>query len=41
MPDKRARVEIPYNGNAVAFEKFLRGFGGAPIRGKRRELADD
>jgi len=41
MPDKRARVEIPYNRDAVAFEKFLRGFGGAPIRGERCEFAYD
>src|SRR4029077_10889403 len=41
MPHKRARVEVPYNRDAVAFEKFLRGFGGAPIRGERCEFAYD
>src|SRR3984957_10738861 len=41
MPDKRPRVEVPYHRNAVAFEKFLRGFGGAPIRGERCEFAYD
>jgi hypothetical protein len=41
VPDKRARVEVPTDGDAVALEKFLRGFGGAPIRRKRRKLADD
>ena len=34
MAYESARVEVPYNGNAVAFEKFLRRFGGAPIRRK-------
>src|ERR1700748_1140992 len=41
MPDKRARVEVTYNRDAVAFEKFLRAFGGAPIRGERCEFAYD
>ena len=41
VPDKRARVEIPDDGNAVTLEKFLRGFAGAPIRRERGKFAHD
>jgi hypothetical protein len=41
MPHQRARVEIPDDRDAVAFEVLLRGFGGAVVRSERRKFAND
>jgi hypothetical protein len=41
VADKRARIDIPNDGNFVAVQIELGGFSGAPVRGDLRELADD
>jgi hypothetical protein len=41
VADEGAGVDVPDDGNAVAFEVFLRGFPRAPVGGDRRKFADD
>ena len=40
MADERAGIEIPNHWNAIALEKLLRGFGGAPVRCEASEIAN-
>ena len=41
VADESARVDIPDSGNLMAIQIELGGFGGTPVRGDLRELAND
>jgi hypothetical protein len=41
MPHESTRIDLPYDGHAVAFEVLLGRFARAPIGGNRREVAHD
>jgi hypothetical protein len=41
MPDERARIHIPDDGNFMSLKIRLRGFLGAPVRRQTRKFADD
>jgi len=41
VPDKRAGINVPNDGNLVAIQIKLRGFRRAPVRRDLRELAHD
>jgi hypothetical protein len=41
VANESARVDVPDDGNAVAFEVRLGGFAGAPVGSERRKFADD